>query len=97
MASHRAVREEARDQLAPVLHTDGTARVQTVAPEASGQLPALLRAMEERTGHPVLLNTSLNNPGKPLARSPRDAIEAWATSGMTDLYLEGIRLSKPEE
>ena len=97
MTSHRAVIEEARDALAPVLHTDGTARVQTVAPDDASRLPALLAATEALTGHPVLLNTSLNNPGKPLARSPRDAIEAWATSGLDDLYLEGIRLSKPGE
>jgi len=97
MTSHRTVREAARSDLDPVLHTDGTARVQTVAVNDTSRLPALLAAMEEKTGHPVLLNTSLNNPGKPLARSPRDAIEAWATSGLNDLYLEGIRLSKPGE
>jgi len=97
MTSHRAVLEKARAALAPVLHTDGTARVQTVASDDASRLPALLAATEALTGHPVLLNTSLNNPGKPLARSPRDAIEAWATSGLDDLYLEGIRLSKPGE
>jgi len=97
MASHRTVREEVREALAPVLHGDGTARVQTVPADHPSRLPALLAAVGQRTGHPVLLNTSLNNPGKPLARTPRDAIEAFATSGMTDLYLEGIRLSKPGE
>lgn len=97
MASHRTVREDVREALAPVLHLDGTARVQTVPGNHPSSLPALLAAVGSRTGHPVLLNTSLNNPGKPLARTPRDAIEAFATSGLTDLYLEGIRLSKPGE
>ena len=83
--------------LAPVLHTDGTARVQTVSESDSGSLHRLLEAVGERTGHPVLLNTSLNNPGKPLALSTRDAIEVFFTSGLDDIYLEGARVTKPEE
>ena len=95
MASHRRVKEEMRSALYPVLHTDGTARVQTVADDAEGSVPALLAAVGARTGHPVLLNTSLNVPGKPLALSPRDAVATFFTSGLDDIYIQGIRLSKP--
>jgi carbamoyltransferase len=95
MASHRRVREEVREVLGPILHADGTARVQTVAPDGTGGLPALLAALGERTGHPVVLNTSLNVPGRPLARDVRDAVETFFTTGLDDIYLEGLRLSKP--
>ncbi|MHC4860822.1 MAG: carbamoyltransferase family protein, partial [Planctomycetota bacterium] len=46
MASHRVVKQEERDGLAPVLHTDGTARVQTVSASHSGSLLQLLEAVE---------------------------------------------------
>jgi len=45
----------------------------------------------------VLLNTSLNVPGKPLALSPRDAVGTFFTSGLDDIFIEGVRLSKPGE
>lgn len=94
MASHRKVKESARAALKPVLHTDGTARVQTVGPAHRGRLADLLAAVGARTGEPVLLNTSLNAPGRPLARSPLDAVEVFYTTGLDDLYLEGVRLTK---
>ncbi len=96
MSSHRRARPEAVAALAPVLHTDGSARVQSVAEDAPGSLLRLLREVERRTGHPVLLNTSLNVPGKPLATLPRDAVGTFFTSGLSDLFLEGFHLAKPE-
>jgi len=95
MASHRRVKEEMREALYPVLHTDGTARVQTIAADAPGNVAALLKAVGRKIGHPVLLNTSLNVPGKPLALTPRDAVGTFYTSGLDDIYIEGVRLSKP--
>jgi carbamoyltransferase len=94
MSSHRVVLPEAREALAPVLHTDGTARVQTVPSGHTGSLHRLLRAMEAVCGHPVLLNTSLNVAGKPLATSPRDALGTFFTSGLDDLFIEGLRVEK---
>ncbi|MGP1614590.1 MAG: carbamoyltransferase family protein, partial [Pollutimonas bauzanensis] len=56
-----------------VCHIDGTARVQTVRSSQHGLLYDLLRAFEERTGVPVLVNTSFNTRGDPVVCSPRDA------------------------
>jgi len=97
MTSHRRVRVDAGEALGPILHTDGTARVQTVAPDVPGALHALLLAVRERTGHAALLNTSLNVPGRPLARTAREAVEIFYTTGLDDLYVEGVRLTKPED
>ncbi|HEX3312463.1 MAG TPA: carbamoyltransferase C-terminal domain-containing protein, partial [Streptosporangiaceae bacterium] len=54
-----------RDRIPAVVHVDGTARVQTVDPATQPLVAALLAAFEERTGLPVLVNTSLNTAGRP--------------------------------
>ena len=55
-----------------VCHVDGTSRVQTVAADGSG-IRRLLEAWYERTGCPLLLNTSLNIRGEPMVNDRADA------------------------
>lgn len=62
-------------------HVDGTARVQTVDHE-SPHLNAILERWYERTGHPVLLNTSLNVKGEPLVNNLSDAKRFSTTYGV---------------
>lgn len=69
------VREEHREHLAAVTHVDGTARVQSVRYEDNPFLYRLLKQVGERTGIPVLLNTSLNLRGEPIVEHPADALD----------------------
>ncbi|MBA4609861.1 carbamoyltransferase [Aeromicrobium sp. Marseille-Q0843] len=62
-----------------VVHVDGTARVQTVGDDEP-LVAAMLRAFEERTGLPVVVNTSLNTAGRPMVDSPRDALECFGSA-----------------
>jgi carbamoyltransferase len=55
-----------------IVHHDGTSRVQTVPRDGSG-IRQLLEAWYERTGCPMLLNTSLNIRGEPMVNDRRDA------------------------
>jgi carbamoyltransferase len=55
-----------------ICHVDGTSRVQTVAADGSG-IRALLEAWYDRTGCPLLLNTSLNIRGQPMVNDRADA------------------------
>jgi carbamoyltransferase len=71
------VRDQARQRLPAVTHVDGTARVQTVRAEDNPFLHRLLRLVGESTGVPVLLNTSLNLRGEPIAETPADAMEIF--------------------
>jgi carbamoyltransferase len=57
-----------------VVHVDGTGRVQTVSETNSPRLYELLRLFKERTGVPVLLNTSFNIAGEPIVEAPREAL-----------------------
>ncbi|GAA4932807.1 carbamoyltransferase C-terminal domain-containing protein [Streptomonospora halophila] len=73
------VAEHWRDRIPAVVHTDGTARVQTVEP-GDEVLHRLLHRFEARTGVPVVINTSLNTAGRPMVDSPRDALECFGSS-----------------
>lgn len=60
-----------KDNLKSITHVDGTCRVQTVE---EGSFRLLLESFYKKTGCPVLLNTSLNVSGKPIAGHIKDAI-----------------------
>jgi carbamoyltransferase len=56
-----------------IVHLDGTSRVQTVTATQHPGLYELLTLWEEKTGCPMMLNTSLNSRGEPLVNSIQDA------------------------
>jgi carbamoyltransferase len=85
------VREQFRDRLAAVTHVDGTARVQTVRPEDNPFFHHVLKIVGAETGIPVLLNTSLNLPGKPIVETPKDAVEVFLRRPI-DLLILGDNL-----
>jgi carbamoyltransferase len=84
---HR-VQPEWAERIPAVVHVDGTARIQTVAEEDEPLVAALLRAFDDRTGVPVLVNTSFNTAGRPMVDSPRHALECFG-SGPIDLLAIG--------
>ncbi len=82
------VRSEWRSRLAAVTHVDGTARVQVVDREISPRFHALLLAFGERTGVPVLLNTSFNLAGEPIVHRAIEGYSTFRRSGI-DLLVAG--------
>jgi carbamoyltransferase len=93
---HR-VRPGWRERIPAVVHVDGTARVQTVARDAEPLLARLLTAFEERTGLPVLANTSLNTAGRPMVDDPRDALECFGSAPVDLLVLGPFVVRRPKE
>ncbi|MEU7171553.1 MULTISPECIES: carbamoyltransferase [Micromonospora] len=83
-----------RAALPSVVHTNDTARLQTVTPEANPFLAELLEEVAALTGHPVLINTSLNIKGKPICGTPDMALDCLAESGLDALLLEGWWVTK---
>lgn len=65
---------KAKHDYEAVTHVDGTARVQVVTPECQSILRPILEEWYERTGCPILLNTSLNIKGEPIVDSLEDAV-----------------------
>jgi carbamoyltransferase len=77
-----------------VVHADGTGRVQSLREEWDESFHGLVRAFFKRTGVPVVLNTSLNVMGKPIAHSLEDALGIFYTTGLDALVVEDILLRK---
>ncbi|MET7854753.1 carbamoyltransferase C-terminal domain-containing protein [Streptomyces avermitilis] len=74
------VAREWRDRIPAVVHVDGTARIQTVDARQEPLVARMLTAFEQRTGLPVVVNTSLNTAGRPMVDDPRDALECFGSA-----------------
>lgn len=80
--------------LPAITHCDGTARVQTVKKAHNPLLYDLLKAVEKKIGHPVLLNTSFNLPGEPIVESPSDALSSFSRGSLDCLFLGNILVQR---
>lgn len=78
-----------------IVHTDDTARVQLVREEVLPRYHRLLKAFEECTGVPVLLNTSFNIKGEPVVCTVTDALRTFWATGLDILVLEDFMIKKP--
>jgi carbamoyltransferase len=83
------VTDLARTQIPAIVHTNGTARVQTITSSQNAFLSEVLERFAARTGVPVLINTSLNIKGKPICGTLAMALECLRESGLDALMLEG--------
>jgi carbamoyltransferase len=81
------VKADARTKIPAVIHQDGTCRVQTVSSKVHADFHRLISAFAERTGVPVVLNTSFNE-NEPIVCSPADAIDCFVATKMDALALE---------
>jgi carbamoyltransferase len=87
-------RPEVRDTVPAVVHVDNTGRLQTVKPEWSEKYYRLIGEFQRLTGVPLLLNTSFNIMGKPIAHSVEDAIGLFYTTGLDALVVEDYLIEK---
>ncbi|MEZ4441065.1 MAG: carbamoyltransferase C-terminal domain-containing protein [Polyangiaceae bacterium] len=90
------VRPEWRERLSAATHEDGTGRVQTVRREDNQPYYDLISAFRERTGIPVLLNTSFNE-NEPIVHTPAQAISVFERTRMDCLGIGGFFMKKEAE
>jgi carbamoyltransferase len=83
-------------QLPAVTHVDGSARIQTVTPSANKRFAELIRHFYNRTGCPILLNTSFNLRGEPIVCSISDAISTFGRSKIDALVLEDFVIERAD-
>jgi len=89
-----SVRPAWRPRLEAVTHIDGTARVQVLEPAMAPRLHALLEAYGERTGIPVLLNTSFNLAGEPIVNREVEGYSTFLRCKIDVLVAGGTRVLK---
>lgn len=82
------------DRIRAVVHTDGTARLQTVDSRTNARFHELIQHYDRKTGVPVILNTSFNLKGQPIVESPRDAIMTFFACGLDALILDRFLVKK---
>jgi carbamoyltransferase len=81
-------RDEKRQLIPAVVHVDGSSRLQTVSEEDNPRYYQLLRKFYEKTGIPLILNTSFNRAGEPIVNNPADAVKCFLKCGMDVLFVE---------
>ena len=86
-----------RSTVPAITHVDHSARVQTVDRERYPRLHRLMTRFHERTGCPVLINTSFNVRGEPIVCSPDHAYHCFMGTDMDVLVLENHLLLKTEQ
>lgn len=89
------VKEEKRRQVPAILHKDNTARLQTVTKKDNGYYYDLIKLFFEKTGVPMILNTSFNDK-EPIVETPEHAINCFLKTQIDHLYFvkEKILISK---
>ena len=95
MLATAAVRPARQDQIPATTHADGSARVQVVRQADSPLFHRLITRFGEKTGVPVVLNTSFNLRGDPIVSSPVGAVATLLRCELDALYIAGFRLQRP--
>jgi carbamoyltransferase len=80
------IRGDKRSEIPAVTHADGTGRLQTVSKAQNSRYWGLIRAFEEQTGVPVVLNTSFNE-NEPIVNTPKEALDCFLRTRMDALVL----------
>lgn len=87
----------ARSTIPAVTHVDFSARVQTVHRETNPRFHALISEFRDRTGVPVLVNTSFNVRGEPIVCTPEDAYRCFVGTEMDVLVAGNCILRRDQQ
>jgi len=86
-----------RSEIPAVTHVDYSARIQTIDDEDHPSYYGLIKRFEEKTGCPVIVNTSFNVRGEPIVCTPEDAYKCFMRTNMDYLVLGKFILDKNEQ
>ena len=88
-----SVRPEMREKIPAPTHVDGTGRLQTVTREANPRYWQLIKAFENLTAVPVVLNTSFND-NEPIVCRPEEALDCFVRTQMDALVMGNFLITR---
>ncbi|MDR1464411.1 MAG: hypothetical protein LBJ11_03815 [Oscillospiraceae bacterium] len=80
--------------LPAITHVDGTARVQAISKRSDAFIHCVLEGLKQRTGFPIVLNTSFNVAGQPIVESPMDAVQTFLVTDIDILVIGNCLVAK---
>ena len=86
-----------RSEIPAVTHVDFSARIQTVHENTNPRYYALIKAFKEKTGCPVIVNTSFNVRGEPIVCTPEDAFRCFMGTEIEALAVGNCFLKKEQQ
>ena len=86
-----------RSEIPAVTHVDYSARIQTVNPKNNKYYYDLIKNFKEKTGCPVIVNTSFNVRGEPIVNSPKDAFICFMGTELDYLVIGNCILDKTKQ
>ena len=86
-----------RSKIPAVTHIDYSARIQTVTKKTNNRYYDLISKFKEKTGCPVIVNTSFNVRGEPIVNSPIDAFNCFMGTDLDYLVIGNCVLDKSEQ
>src|SRR5690606_16245611 len=87
------IKKEKHLVIPAVTHVDGTGRLQSVDKIISPRYYNLIETFRQKTGVPILLNTSFNE-NEPIVNSPAEALDCFLRTKMDMLVLENIIIER---
>ena len=86
-----------RSEIPAVTHIDYSARIQTVHKETNEKYYKLIRKFKEKTGCPMVVNTSFNIRGEPIVNTPIDAFNCFMGTDLDKLIIGNCYLDKANQ
>ena len=86
-----------RSEIPAVTHVDYSARIQTVSEKTNKPYYDLISKFKEKTGCPVIINTSFNVRGEPIVNSPTDAFNCFMGTELDYLVIGNCILDKKKQ
>lgn len=86
-----------RSSIPAVTHVDYSARVQTIHEETNPKYYELIKKFEEKSGCPVIVNTSFNVRGEPIVCTPEDSYKCFMRTEMDVLVIEDFLMLKEDQ
>ena len=90
-------RVKKKKKIPAITHVDKSARIHTVSNQSNKLFYQLLEKFYEKTGYPILINTSFNIRGEPIVCSPEDAYNCFMGTNLDSLVIGSFFIRKEKQ